>query len=365
MTSSTPRPERTITVETEALGAVKVRRISLGGMARIAERMRAEGSHDETALGEALVAEVVVAGLDDEGERAHERGPDEALDERLARLSDEDRRSIAAAVLTLEGVKGTGDGVLEDPRATLARRYSRVLETQRHRAHSGVPPADGDADPGAPRGGTDGERGVAQIALFEDLLAPTPAPLAAAAPGEPARAPAATRSPAAWERERATLQADIADLEALLAQQAEQRETLEASVAAAGEQVRAAQRTARLQRWLAAASLALVVVVGGAQFAWIGMLRNDIAEQRAQFEARLQAQQKALEDAQRDAEQANARAQQLATRRAAPTASTRPSSATKGTSPTRSSATRASPAKSSPAKSPPAKAPTTGTAAKP
>ena len=154
MTSSTPRPERTITVETQALGAVKVRRNSLGGMARIAERMRAEGSHDETALGEALVAEVVVAGLENEGDAEREGGPDEAPDARLARLSDEDRRSIAAAVLTLEGVKGAGDGVFEDPRATLARRYSHVLETQRQREQAGAPPADGGAD-----GGADGDGG--------------------------------------------------------------------------------------------------------------------------------------------------------------------------------------------------------------
>ncbi len=378
MSGSTRRQERTITVETEALGVVRVRRVSLGGMARIAERMRAEGSHDETALGEALVAEVVVAGLEDrgaaltgEGSAATGQGADgaasaadEDLGARLARLSDEDRRSIAAAVLTLEGVKGAGDGVLEDPRATLARRYSHVLETQRHHGPSTQAAADPGADPAGPvptREGEDPE--VGQIALFQNLQPPRPATGATPPAGEPARATPSARPPPAWERERASLQADVADLEALLAQHAGQREALESSVAAAGEQVRAAQQVARRQRWLAAAALALVVVVSGAQFIWIGVLRRDVAEQRAQFEARLQTQQLALEEAQRAAAQASARAERLAATRAP--AAARSGAPAKGAAATKSPTRRASPAKSSPAKSPPAKASSTGTATKP
>jgi hypothetical protein len=365
MSASTRRQERTITVDTQALGAIRVRRISLGGMARIAERMRAEGSHDETALGEALVAEVVVAGLEGRGGAGTGEAADDAsgaagedLAARLARLSDEDRRSIAAAVLTLEGVKGAGDGVFEDPRATLARRYSHVLETRRDHET----PAQAAPDSGAghgPAAAPQGEDpGAGQIALFENLQPPRPPPA-----GEPARAAPSARAPQAWESERASLQAEVADLEALLARQAEQRDALEASVGAAGEQVRDAQRVARGQRWLAAAALALVVVVAGAQFIWIGVLRRDVAEQRAQFEARLQTQQQALEEAQRAAAQANARAERLAATRTP--ASAKSGAPAKGAAATKSSTRRSTPAKSSPAKSPPAKASSAGAASKP
>ena len=203
MSASTRRQERTITVDTQALGAIRVRRISLGGMARIAERMRAEGSHDETALGEALVAEVVVAGLEGRGGAGTGEAADDAsgaagedLAARLARLSDEDRRSIAAAVLTLEGVKGAGDGVFEDPRATLARRYSHVLETRRDHET----PAQAAPDSGAghgPAAAPQGEDpGAGQIALFENLQPPRPPP-------PPRRAPAsrhARRRPRARRR---------------------------------------------------------------------------------------------------------------------------------------------------------------------
>ena len=344
MSGSTRRQERTITVETQALGVVRVRRISLGGMARIAERMRAEGHHDETALGEALVAEVVVAGLPDDAAT----GPAEDLGARLGQLSDEDRRSIAAAVLTLEGVKGAGDGVLEDPRATLARRYSHVLETRRHDDQLEHVTGTGEDAHGVAASPPDAVPGAAQIPLFAGLLPPSPAPASAHADGEPARP--ASRAPASWERERATLQADIADLEALLSQQAQQREALEADVASADDKTLAAQRAARRHRWLAAAALALLVVVAGAQFAWIGMLRHDAAEQRTQFEAQLQLQQQALEQAQRDAVDANARAERLAARRAPTAQSARSGGAPKHSTTAKGSGGRTSSTKASTAK---------------
>lgn len=306
MSDSALTRERTITVETGGLGAVRVRRMSLGGIARIAERLRHEGVHDEAALGEALVCEVVIAGIGAPGDEAG--GAPAPVDaDRLALLSDEDRRSIAAAVLTLEGVKATGDDVREDPRTILARRFARVLDTR-----SAMPVDEADAAAAAP-GAAAEPAASAQIPLFEGLLHP-PDPATASAPPAPEAARQALPS-RAWERERARLEADVADLEALLAQQAEQREALEAREAAAGERARAAERGARRYRLLAGALLAVLVVVLGAQFAWIGMLRNDLAEQRAEFDERLRAQQQALEQARRTAAEATARADRLAAQR--------------------------------------------------
>lgn len=306
MSDSALTRERTITVETGGLGAVRVRRMSLGGIARIAQRLRDEGVHDDAALGEALVSEVVIAGIGSPGdESGGAPAPVDAA--RLALLSDEDRRSIAAAVLTLEGVKATGDDVREDPRTILARRFARVLDTR-----SAIPVDEADAA-AATVGATAVPAASAQFPLFEGLRPP---PDAASASAPPAPDAARQAPPSrAWERERARLEADVADLEALLAQQAEQRETLEAREAAAGERAQAAERAARRYRLLAGGVLALLVVVLGAQFAWIGMLRNDLAEQRAEFDERLRAQQQALEQAKRTAAEATARADRLAAQR--------------------------------------------------
>lgn len=311
MSGSALTRERTITVETGGLGAVRVRRLSLGGIARIAQRLREEGVHDEVALADALVCEVVIAGIGAaagaaDGEPGDVAAPVDA--QRLALLSDEDRRSIAAAVLTLEGVKAAGEDVREDPRTILARRFARVLD-MRGAATPGDVDVDADAHAGDARAAQ--PAGSTQLPLFEGLLSP-PQPTAAS-PDPTRTAP----PPRAWERERERLQADVADLEALLAQQAEQREALEAREAAAGERAQAAERAARRYRWLAGGTLAVLVVVLGAQFAWIGMLSNDLAEQRAQFDERLRAQQQALDQAKRAAAEATARADRLAAQRLA------------------------------------------------
>ena len=349
MSSTSRRRERTITVETGELGPVRVRRISLGGMARIAERLRAEGVHDEAALGEALVAEVVVSSLDEEGgSETAPRAADPFDTARLALLSEDDRRSIAAAVLTLEGVKAAGEGVLEDPRRTLARRYSHVLDTQRHAPGDGAQRAAQPEDVAQEAAPAQTPPEVPQFALFEGL-APPLSPAAAGAgtgPGEGARATPAARAPGAWERERARLEADVADLEALLAQQAEQREALEAGAAAAVDRERGAIRSARRYRWLAAALLALLVVGVGAQFAWIGMLRRDAAQQRAQFDSELRTQRQALEQAQRAAAEASARVQQLEARRGAAPATAKSAGARSATAnPTAGKAASASAAR--------------------
>jgi len=115
------RRERAIAVETEGLGLVKVRRVSLGGIARCADRLREAGPvavASDDALVDALIEEVLTVG----------DGPRRRADtEQLGRLSDDDRRSIAAAVLTLEGVKAAGDGVLQDPLVSLVTRYGPVV----------------------------------------------------------------------------------------------------------------------------------------------------------------------------------------------------------------------------------------------
>jgi len=332
MSASSRRQERTIIVETGELGPVRVRRLSLGGMARIAERLRAEGMHDDAALGEALVAEVVVASLDQD-DTGDARSPDPFDTARLALLSEDDRRSIAAAVLTLEGVKAAGDGVVEDPRTTLARRYSHVLDTKQSAdlGDAALPAAHAmpgdDLAAGSAAGGNAVEApATPQFALFEGLIAPPGATAAAspAAASDAARAgPATARSGAAWERERARLQADVADLEALLAQQAQQREALESSVATATGRERDALHWARRYRFAAGGLLAVLVVALGAQFAWIGMLRRDAAQEQARLTEALRAQRQELEQAQRAAAEAQARLQQLEARRSAP----RPSAA--------------------------------------
>ncbi|MEK9719825.1 MAG: hypothetical protein VW257_01975 [Quisquiliibacterium sp.] len=308
MSDSNPRPERTITVETAELGPVRVRRLSLGGMARIAERLRADGNDDEIALGDALVAEVIVAGMQNDP-LPDDQGPDPFDNARLALLSEQDRRSIAAAVLTLEGVKAAGDDIFEDPRSALARRYSHVLDLQ---SQSGQPATARLLMADDPVRAEPPDRHP-QIALFEGMAAPAAPPAGSTA--ETARAPSRA---SAWEKEKTALLADIADLQELVEIEREHNLDLQDQLAsqAAPPQGRGWQdwlfRWLPRRRWLAVAVPAVVVLVLVAQYLWIASLRGDIATLRSAFQARAAAHQQALEQAQQLAAQANARADMLA-----------------------------------------------------
>jgi hypothetical protein len=310
MSDSTQRSDRTITVETAELGPVRVRRLSLGGMARIAERLRAEGNDNEIALGDALVAEVIVAGM--EGDPLPgDNEPDPFDTARLALLSEQDRRSIAAAVLTLEGVKAAGDDIVEDPRSVLARRYSHVLDLggrpdQATTARLLVADESLPAEPSASH---------PQIALFAGMIPPAPPP---GQGGSAADNPKPGSRGSAWEREKNDLLADIADLQALVDIERERNDALEEQLA--GQNARKSRRgmpalTAEWlerYRWPAVAVLAAIALAIIAQFIWIASLRSEMAEQRSAFETRAAQQQKALDEANRQASHANTRADQLA-----------------------------------------------------
>jgi len=313
MSDSTQRSDRTITVETAELGPVRVRRLSLGGMARIAERLRAEGNDNEIALGDALVAEVIVAGM--EGDPLPgEHEPDPFDTARLALLSEQDRRSIAAAVLTLEGVKAAGDDVVEDPRSVLARRYSHVLDLgsrPEHTATARLLVAD-ERLPGAP---AESAESHPQIALFEGMIPPAATP---AQTGGGTDNPKSSSRGNAWEKEKAELLADIADLQELVALERERNDDLQDQLAGqhareprSGLPALSAEWLERY-RWPAVAVLSAIVLAVIAQFIWIASLRSEMAEQRIAFETRAAEQQKALDEANRQATQANARADQLA-----------------------------------------------------
>jgi hypothetical protein len=356
MSEQPTRRERTITVETSELGPVRVRRLSLGGMARIAERLRAEGQHDEIALGDALVTEVLVAGM--EGDPVPGEQPPDAFDHaRLALLSQEDRRSIAAAVLTLEGIKATGDGVLEDPRSVLARRYSHVLETGRAVDRESLPvdEAFADSQPAQPAAPSP------QISLFNDILPPPAASISAhqspeAALLRPTSSAPQTARESSWKKERTRLLQEIADLQASLEQQStaaaddfQATQARDPSALDARSSRRAtnpdlqgeaadtgrwtgrgngswtANLTAQLtETWFAMqaswrnanrafviAAASVLALLFGIQFAWIASLYGDLSEQKSHFETRFEQQQQALDKAAQTAREADARARTL------------------------------------------------------
>ena len=122
----------------------------------------------------------------------------------------------------------------------------------------------------------------------------------------------------AWEKEKAELLADIADLQALIDLERERNDDLQNQLA--GQHARPPSRGLpalsaewlERYRWPAVAMLAAIVLAIIAQFVWIASLRSEMAEQRIAFETRAAEQQKALDEANRQAVQANARADQLA-----------------------------------------------------
>ncbi|MCL4746921.1 MAG: hypothetical protein KJZ83_16125 [Burkholderiaceae bacterium] len=281
-----PVPERTISVET-SLGTLVVRRVSLGALARIARRLNATGSRDEAALLDALVREVVGERRRIEGE-THQ--PSQTLPAgRFASLVDEDRRSIAAAVLTLEGIKAAGEGLVDDPRDLLVRRYAPMLDTDA--PVFPAPIASGEAHPGgvAPTG--DGTV-AAQFVLFD---APPATPMRRRADDGEARSGARVETAARAQRTR--LEDTVQRQGALIERQAMEREAAHAEVTRLASRIVDARGETRLYRRLATAAAITGLIVALVLAGFVLSLRRDLAAQREAYELRLAEQQHALERA--------------------------------------------------------------------
>lgn len=323
--------QRAIAVETEGLGLVKVRRVSLGGFARCADRLRAEGRSDDDALVDALIDEVVTMGGDAAGE-----SPDP---ERLGQLTDTDRRSIAAAVLTLEGVKAAGEGVLQDPLVSLAERYGPMVGLGDHARAlpSALQESDdpaGTPDPGFSLPGEAASAALAgapepQIPLFDrTVLPPTPEHRLPedAAPAAPTRA-----ARAAAEQSKTRFQQLLdAQNQALLELEGEHR-ALVAEAAALSDRADRAERAARRHRWVTGAAVAAALLIVIAQAVSGIRAERRLEEAIGQLESKLQRQGEALGElraaAARNERGAAARAPKPA---AGPAPTTRPRARTDG-----------------------------------
>lgn len=282
-------PERTISVETSQ-GTLIVRRVSLGALARIAHRMSAAPVRDESVLLDALVREVVGERRKIEGE-LHE--PTHTLTaDRFAQLNDDDRRSIAAAVLTLEGIKAAGEGLVEDARDVLVQRYAPMLDTDPLALATlgGLVPGAADV---ASAG--DVARAGGQLALFN---LPPPAALRRRADDpqpEGVRAESAARTAARAQRTR--LEDTVQRQGALIERQAMEREAAHAELTQLAIRVDDARTETRMYRKLAIAAASIGLVVALALGGYAISLRRDAAAQRDAYEARIAEQQRALERA--------------------------------------------------------------------
>lgn len=282
-------PDRTISVETSQ-GTLIVRRVSLGALARIAHRMSATMARDETVLLDALVREVA-------GERRKVQGqshePAHTLTaDRFAQLNDDDRRSIAAAVLTLEGIKAAGEGLVEDARDVLVKRYAPMLDTDPLALATlgGLVPGAADV---ASAG--DVARAGGQLALFN--LPPPPSMRRRADDPQPegARAESAARTAARLQRTR--LEDTVQRQGALIERQAMEREAAHAELTQLAIRVDAARTEARMYRKLAIGAAGIGLAVAVALGGYAISLRRDAAAQREAYEARIAEQQSALDRA--------------------------------------------------------------------
>jgi hypothetical protein len=349
------RRERSITVETEALGLLRVRRVSLGGIARTAERLRSAGTGDDHALVDALIAEVAAAGDGAGGPRRR------IAADQVAKLTDTDRRSIAAAVLTLEGVKAAGEGVVEDPLASLVLRYGPVVGVGEHARRPRPVLDEPAADPHATEAAPPPERpgsGDDQAELPDEA-----APLEAGAhgpehelPGEhhaavaiqgsepqiplfdPGQVPPGVahrlperEAPSAAEA-RASRAAERARIEELIDAQhrtvlgvADEQHALAAEVAALAQRAERAEADARRNRWLAIGAVAAAAVLSAGQALWFSSARTTLADEQQQLRARVDQQAAEL----RDLRAATARADRPATSRAPAPAASAPAKARK------------------------------------
>lgn len=291
------RRERSITVETEALGLVKVRRVSLGGIARCADRLRADRSTDDDALVDALIGEVATIGTGAGGRR-----PDAA---QIGRLSDSDRSSIAAAVLTLEGVKAAGEGVLQNPLTSLVQRYGPVVGLRDRRR----PPASlilADAAPNAAQVAEYSLPGHAesvaiaaepepQIPLFDGAQLP-PAPHHRL-PDHDAGAPAPARAArVAAERSLAHFQELLDAQQHRLLEVADEHRALTAEVAALAARAERAETRARRSRWAAAAVLGIALLLTLAQAMLVSRSEQRLAAEQQRLRTQVLQQGEALKE---------------------------------------------------------------------
>lgn len=292
------RRERSITVETEALGLVKVRRVSLGGIARCADRLRADRSTDDDALVDALIVEVATIGT---GAGAGRR-PDAA---QIGRLSDSDRSSIAAAVLTLEGVKAAGEGVLQNPLTSLVQRYGPVVGLRdRRRPPTSLILADAvpNATPAAEYSLPGHAESVAiaaepepQIPLFDGAQLP-PAPHHRL-PDQDAGDAAPTRAArVAAERSLAHFQELLDAQQHRLLEVADEHRALTAEVAALAARAERAEVRARRSRWVAAAVLGVALVLTLAQAILVARTERRLAAEQQQLRTQVLQQGEALKE---------------------------------------------------------------------
>ncbi len=303
--ATTPAPERTISVETSQ-GTLVVRRVSLGALARIAQRLTTTGSRDEPALLDALVREVVGERRRVEGE-SHQ--PTLTLPaERFASLGDEDRRSIAAAVLTLEGVKAAGEGLVDDPRDLLVRRYGAMLDTDALAFTVAVPGSDphpgGDTAP-------ESAATLSQLVLFD--MPPTVPKRRRA---EDADAESGAHAETAARAQRTRLEDTVQRQGALIERQAMERESAHAEVTLLASRLGDARDETRLYRRFATAAAIGGLIVAVILAGFVVSARRDLGAQRDAYESRLAEQQRALDRAaaQRAPPPANAPASRSARR---------------------------------------------------
>jgi len=328
------RRERSITVETEGLGQLKVRRVSLGGIARCADRLRAGASTDDDALLDALITEV--AGLGGESGTGWRR---RLGAEQIGRLTDTDRRSIAAAVLTLEGVKAAGEGVVRDPLASLADRYGPMVglgERARRPAApielDPTPPAAEEASgPQVPAGHLHEQGGDAagtagaepQIPLFDPAQVP-PANAHRLPEHDAVAAPGTRAARAAAEKARAHIEHELDAQQHALLGVADDHRALAAEVAALAARAERAETAARRNRWMAVGAVAVAAVLAIAQTIAGANLRRDLHAQQQQLQEQLRQQGEVLRDLRA---QLAARGERAASPRAPAPAATAPARA--------------------------------------
>jgi hypothetical protein len=349
------RRERSIAVETEALGLLRVRRVSLGGIARTAERLRSAGTGDDHALVDALIAEVATSGDGAGGPRRR------IAADQVAKLTDTDRRSIAAAVLTLEGVKAAGEGVVEDPLASLVLRYGPVVGVGEHARRTKPVLEDTPSDPPAsevvpapqhpeglddqaelpdqaalPEAGGHGEEhrlpgeqhavvtaqgSEPQIPLFD----PGQVPPGVAHRLPEREAPSAAEARASRAAERARIEEMIDAQHRTVLGVADEQHALAAEVAALAQRAERAEADSRRNRWLAAGAIGAAVALSAAQALWFASASSRLADEQQQLRARLDQQAAEI----RDLRAAAARADRPATSRAPAPAATAPAKARK------------------------------------
>lgn len=345
------RAPRSLGVSTQGAGEVRVRRVTLGGIARAAERLRAAGEPGPDALVDALIAEALAPSAASGAGGAAARRLDPAT---LARLSDEDKRAIAVAMLTLEGVKADGADVHQDPRAALAQRYGPIVgsgERVGQAVQDAIAPLAGrvgrlgrtfsaatiDAiarglagsaalrevvkdddwlqrlrqDPEfaldleealAQAAGADAAQpDASQMALFE--LPPLPAPPARAE--SPARGAGPERSDRAGRAgvpaETIATRVDaLADSHRqLLAWHGEARQTTLGAITDIAARADASAVAARRNLWLAGGALALALVVGAVALIQQRAAAREHAAAQAQLQAQLDQQERVIRELQR------------------------------------------------------------------